>query len=82
MPTRHAKFFKCPLRLIRLILVIVPRRLRADWKQEWEAELRNREVLLANWDRLYLRTKLICSREVSVPSGMRSGCNRIDGMMR
>ena len=33
--------------LIRLIGVIVPRRLRADWRQEWEAELRYREALLA-----------------------------------
>jgi hypothetical protein len=27
------------LRLIALIGVIVPRRLRADWRQEWETEL-------------------------------------------
>ena len=27
--------------LIVFIGVIVPRRLRADWKQEWEAELRS-----------------------------------------
>src|SRR6185436_20036111 len=40
------------LSLIMLIGVIVPRRLRADWRQEWEAELRNRENLLADWDRL------------------------------
>ena len=33
--------------LIRVIGVIVPRRLRADWRQEWEAELCNREELLA-----------------------------------
>src|SRR5262245_34209718 len=38
--------------LVRLIGVIVPRRLRADWRQEWEAELRFRESLLAEWDRL------------------------------
>jgi predicted permease len=44
--------------LIRAIGVMVPRRLRADWKQEWEAELRNREILLAEWDRLNWRTKL------------------------
>jgi hypothetical protein len=44
--------------LIRLIGVIVPRRLRADWRQEWEAELRYREALLAEWDRLDWRTKL------------------------
>ena len=38
--------------LIRVIGVIVPRRLRADWRQEWEAELRHRETLLAEWDKL------------------------------
>jgi putative ABC transport system permease protein len=46
------------LRLIRMIGVIVPRRLRADWRQEWEAELRYREVLLAEWDRLNGKAKL------------------------
>jgi putative ABC transport system permease protein len=44
--------------LIRVIGVIVPRRLRADWKQEWEAELRYRELLLADWDKLNWKTKL------------------------
>src|SRR4026208_321435 len=44
--------------LIRLIGVIVPRRLRADWRQEWEAELRPREAMLAAWDRLAWRNKL------------------------
>src|SRR5215207_10790902 len=44
--------------LIRLIGVIVPRRLRADWKQEWESELQYRESLLAEWERLDWRTKL------------------------
>src|SRR5262245_9292586 len=38
--------------LIALIGVMVPRRLRADWRQEREAELRYREWLLAEWDRL------------------------------
>jgi putative ABC transport system permease protein len=44
--------------LIAFIGVIVPRRLRADWRQEWEAELRHRESLLADWDKLNLRNKL------------------------
>jgi macrolide transport system ATP-binding/permease protein len=44
--------FRLWLWLIRVIGVIVPRRLRADWRQEWEAELRNRETLLAEWGRL------------------------------
>ena len=50
--------FRFWLWLIRLIGVIVPRRLRADWKQEWEAELRYRESLLADWDKLNWKTKL------------------------
>ncbi|MBO0797678.1 MAG: M24 family metallopeptidase, partial [Blastocatellia bacterium] len=44
--------------LIRLIGVIVPRRLRADWRQEWEAELRYREMQLTEWDNLNWRNKL------------------------
>ncbi len=44
--------------LIRVIGVLVPRRLRADWRQEWEAELRHREALLAEWDQLDGRNKL------------------------
>jgi len=44
--------------LITVIGVIVPRRLRAGWRQEWEAELRYREELLAEWDQLNWRTKL------------------------
>ena len=46
------------LRLIQFIGLIVPQRLRADWRQEWEAELRTREALLAEWDRLNWRSKL------------------------
>ncbi len=53
------QFFTRPhLWLIRIIGVIVPRRLRPDWRQEWEAELRHRERLLAEWDRLDWRNKL------------------------
>src|ERR1044072_6541468 len=44
--------------LIQFIGVIVPRRLRLDWRQEWEAELRYRELLLAEWDHLNLKSKL------------------------
>jgi putative ABC transport system permease protein len=50
--------FRFWLWLIRVIGVIVPRRQRADWKQEWEAELRYRELLLAEWDKLNWKTKL------------------------
>ena len=44
--------------LVRLIGVIVPRRLRAGWRQEWEAELVYRESLLTEWDKLDRRCKL------------------------
>jgi predicted permease len=44
--------------LIRFIGVIVPRRFRARFRQEWEAELEHREALLARWDRLDWRNKL------------------------
>src|SRR5262245_8696179 len=50
--------FRFWLWLIRLIGVLVPRRLRSDWRQEWEAELRHRETLLAEWDKLNWKTKL------------------------
>jgi predicted permease len=53
---------KLHLWLIQFIGVLVPRRLRADWRQEWEAELQHRELLLANWDKLNLKSKLDLSR--------------------
>src|SRR6185369_948893 len=48
--------------LIHLIGVIVPRRLRANWRREWEAELHYREELLAQWDRLDWGSKLNLAR--------------------
>ena len=59
-PTRN---FRCWLWLVALIGVIVPQRLRADWRQEWEAELRHREALLAQWDKLNRRNKLALLRK-------------------
>src|SRR5262249_47590284 len=61
MSIRGAKRRDClrlHLRLIGFIGVIVPRQLRADWRQEWEAELRHREELLAEWNRLDWRNKI------------------------
>ena len=59
LPSRRRQLSTRPhLRLIALVGLIVPRRLRADWRQEWEAELRYREMLLAEWDRLDWRNKL------------------------
>jgi putative ABC transport system permease protein len=51
-------FSKPHLHLIALLGIIVPLRFRADWRQEWEAELQHRELLLATWDRLDFRNKL------------------------
>jgi predicted permease len=58
LESRKDGLTKPHLWLIRIIGVIVPRRLRADWRQEWEAELRSREALLAEWDKLNWKTKL------------------------
>jgi putative ABC transport system permease protein len=44
--------------LLRFIGIIVPRRLRAEWKQEWEAELQWRERQLEEWDKLDRKNKL------------------------
>src|SRR5215475_12235127 len=44
--------------LIAFIGVIVPRRFRDRFRQEWEAELEYREEMLARWDRLDWRNKL------------------------
>lgn len=46
------------LGLIRLISLIVPHRLRVDWRQEWKAELQWREQQLAVWDKLNWQNKL------------------------
>src|SRR6185503_10958972 len=79
---RTGKSFVQPHRwLITLIGVIVPRRLRADWKQEWEAELRYREELLARWDKLDWRSKLDLLRR-SLGAFWRCGCNQEDWRMR
>src|SRR5215475_11752793 len=51
-------FLKPHLWIIKFIGVIVPRSLRADWRQEWESELYYRELLLNEWDRLDWRSKL------------------------
>ena len=53
--TTHFRFW---LWLIRFVGVIVPRRLRADWRQEWEAELCCREAMLSEWDKLNWKYKL------------------------
>ena len=51
--------------LIAVFGVIVPRHLRADWRQEWETELRHRELRLADWDSLDRRSKVDLLRRSS-----------------
>ncbi|MFL6273806.1 MAG: ABC transporter permease [Blastocatellia bacterium] len=50
--------FRFWLWLIRFLGLIVPRRVRADWRQEWQAELQYREQMLADWHRLNWRARL------------------------
>jgi hypothetical protein len=42
----QSRWLKPYLWLITFIGLIVPRRLRSDWKHEWEGELEHREALL------------------------------------
>ena len=56
--SRATKQFRFWRWLIRMIGVLVPRPLRADWRQEWKAELHWRELQLADWDKLNWRNKL------------------------
>src|SRR5438046_1337017 len=61
MPTStndKGNYSKPYLWLIALIGVTVPRRFRARWHQEWEAELQYREAMLNRWDKLNWRNKL------------------------
>jgi predicted permease len=46
------------LRVIALLGLIVPRHLRADWRQEWETEFAYRESQLDAWERLDWRDRL------------------------
>src|SRR5262245_38372891 len=52
------RFISLSRGLIAFIGVIVPRRFRARFRQEWEAELEYREEMLARWDRLDCRNKV------------------------
>ena len=37
--------------IIRVVSAFIPKRLRTDWRREWEAELLHQESALANWNR-------------------------------
>ena len=55
---RHRRLVSSPhLLVIALVAAIVPRRLRADWREEWEGELSARERRLTDWRRFDRRGK-------------------------
>jgi hypothetical protein len=58
MADRKQKRWGFHLWLIRFVGLIVPRRLRTNWRQEWEAELRWRESMLSEWNQISWRAKL------------------------
>ena len=68
--------FRLWLWLIRIIGVTVPLRLRANWRREWEAELRHREAMLAEWIGSTGAPGSICFGAARAHSGMRSGYNQ------
>jgi predicted permease len=59
------RFTSLPQRLIALIGVIVPQRLRTRFRQEWEAELQHREARLRRWNRLDWRNRIELLRRSS-----------------
>jgi putative ABC transport system permease protein len=44
--------------IIRLVSVVIPKRLRAEWRREWEAEFVHHETETANWGGLGWRARL------------------------
>jgi len=50
MGWRGRNILLCPwLRMIGLVSLIVPRRLRADWRRQWEADLQYHKALHQKW---------------------------------
>ncbi len=76
--SRQRTRFRFGLSLVAITGVIVPRRMRADGRQEWEFELRYRETILTVWDRLDWNNNSICSGVARAHSGMRCGYNTYD----
>jgi putative ABC transport system permease protein len=49
------RYWRPYLWFVAVVSLFVPKRFRAGWKQEWEAELRQREALLLKWQKLNLK---------------------------
>ncbi|HKY03949.1 MAG TPA: ABC transporter permease [Blastocatellia bacterium] len=54
----HRSSFRPYLWLIKIVSLIVPARLRPDWRREWISELQHREARLRTWRRLDWRARL------------------------
>jgi putative ABC transport system permease protein len=49
--------------IIRVVSAFIPRRLRVEWRREWEAELLHRESAFANWNRSRWRMRVDLVRQ-------------------
>jgi ABC-type antimicrobial peptide transport system permease subunit len=49
--------------IIRVVSAFIPKRLRTDWRREWEAELLHQESALANWNRPRWRARMDLVRQ-------------------
>jgi hypothetical protein len=43
--------------IVAVAALLVPRRLRGEWRREWEGELRHREAVLTDWGRPHARRR-------------------------
>lgn len=50
--------FWLALRIVRVVAMLVPAAVRADWRREWDAELRHRAALLCRRRNLTWRTNM------------------------
>jgi putative ABC transport system permease protein len=49
--------------IIRVVSAFIPKRLRTEWRREWEAELLHQESAFANWNRPRWRTRMDLVRQ-------------------
>jgi ABC-type antimicrobial peptide transport system permease subunit len=49
--------------IIRVVSAFIPKRLRAEWRREWEAELLHQESALANWSKSRWRRRADLTRQ-------------------
>jgi putative ABC transport system permease protein len=49
--------------IIRIVSAFIPKRLRTEWRREWDAELLHQESTLAKWNRPRWRTRMDLVRQ-------------------